>query len=207
MGIWKNITPVCIRNWLETLTTTERLNADSVKEGSTNLFLTAAEKTKLANTEPAGIVQMFAGSVAPTGWLFCDGAAINRVTYANLFAAIGTDWGVGDGSTTFNVPDMRGVYPKGAGTTSRTLGKDANGNFYAGTLAAYSTDKMQGHNHRIKQRTSFRGVGAEMGPDNDGGATYDSTVTIPVTDGINGTPRTGLTTEPQNAGFNFIIKT
>lgn len=87
----------------------------------------------------AGIVQMFAGAVtqsvssgvatvtgAPAGWLLCDGSAVSRTEYATLFAAIGTTWGAGDGSTTFNLPDLRGRAAIGAGTgtslTARTLG-------------------------------------------------------------------------------------
>lgn len=62
---------------------------------------------------PAGMMTPFAGSVAPTGWLFCDGSAVSRTTYAALFSAIGTLWGAGDGSTTFNLPDMRGRVPAG----------------------------------------------------------------------------------------------
>lgn len=57
---------------------------------------------------PVGTVQDFAGSTAPSGWLLCYGQAISRTTYAALFAVIGTAFGTGDGSTTFNVPDMRG---------------------------------------------------------------------------------------------------
>jgi len=52
-------------------------------------------------------------SPVPTGWLECSGSAVSRTTYANLFAAIGTTWGVGDGSTTFNLPDLRGEFPRG----------------------------------------------------------------------------------------------
>lgn len=55
-----------------------------------------------------GTVLDFGGSAAPTGWLLCYGQAISRATYAPLFAAIGTTFGVGDGSTTFNLPDCRG---------------------------------------------------------------------------------------------------
>lgn len=55
-----------------------------------------------------GEVKIYAGATAPTGWLFCYGQAISRTTYATLFAVIGTTYGVGDGSTTFNVPDIRG---------------------------------------------------------------------------------------------------
>ena len=66
----------------------------------------------------AGIIQMFAGATPPSGWLICDGSAVSRTTYATLFAAIGTTWGTGDGSTTFNLPDLRGRAPIGAGTGS-----------------------------------------------------------------------------------------
>lgn len=62
---------------------------------------------------PAGAVQFHAGSTAPAGWLKANGAAISRTAYAALFAAIGTTYGVGDGSTTFNLPDLRGEFPRG----------------------------------------------------------------------------------------------
>lgn len=59
-----------------------------------------------------GMVMAFAGTTAPTGWLKCDGSAISRTTYADLFAAIGTKYGAGDGSTTFNLP-TQSVIPLG----------------------------------------------------------------------------------------------
>lgn len=57
---------------------------------------------------PSGIISAFAGSVAPTGYLLCDGREVSRTTYADLFAVIGTTYGAGDGSTTFDLPDLRG---------------------------------------------------------------------------------------------------
>lgn len=63
---------------------------------------------------PAGSVVAFAGAQAPSGWILCDGAAVSRTTYSGLFAAIGTAWGEGDASTTFNLPDMRGRFLRGA---------------------------------------------------------------------------------------------
>lgn len=54
---------------------------------------------------PPGVIVPFAGTTVPDGWLICNGAAVSRTTYANLFAAVGTKWGSGDGSTTFNLPD------------------------------------------------------------------------------------------------------
>ena len=68
------------------------------------------------NIAPTGTVLPFAGSTAPEGWLLCQGTAINRTTYATLFAVISTTYGTGDGSTTFNLPDMRGVFARGQGT-------------------------------------------------------------------------------------------
>lgn len=61
-------------------------------------------------TEPIGIVKEFAGIMAPSGWLFCDGSAVSRVTYAGLFAVIGITYGCGDGLTTFNLPNLNNPY-------------------------------------------------------------------------------------------------
>ena len=58
----------------------------------------------------SGMVAAFATSSTPTGWLTCDGAAVSRTTYATLFSVIGTTWGTGDGSSTFNVPNLKGVF-------------------------------------------------------------------------------------------------
>jgi len=73
---------------------------------------------------PAGAIVPFGGAAAPAGWLLCDGAAVSRTTYAALFAAVGTTFGVGDGSTTFTLPDLRGRFPlgKAAAGTGSTLG-------------------------------------------------------------------------------------
>lgn len=74
---------------------------------------------------PVGTVMAFAGSSAPEGWLLCDGSAVSRITYANLWAALSTTYGAGDNSTTFNIPDAMGRTVVGAGTgsglTSRTI--------------------------------------------------------------------------------------
>lgn len=57
---------------------------------------------------PIGSIISYAGSTAPTNWLICDGSAISRTTYSDLYNLIGTAFGQGDGSTTFNLPDLRG---------------------------------------------------------------------------------------------------
>ena len=60
-----------------------------------------------------GTVMHFAASTPPPGWLVCNGAAVSRSTYAALFLAVGTTYGAGDGSTTFNLPDLRGEFLRG----------------------------------------------------------------------------------------------
>ncbi|KDN12551.1 Phage tail fiber protein [Snodgrassella communis] len=69
--------------------------------------------TQNINATPAGAVQFFAMSTAPVGWLKANGAAVSRILYANLFAAIGTTFGEGDGKNTFNLPDLRGEFLRG----------------------------------------------------------------------------------------------
>ena len=89
----------------------------------------------------AGVIKMYAGTTAPLGWLICDGSAVSRTVYAKLFHAIGTTYGAGDGSTTFNLPDLRGRTPVGVGTgtatgaTAHTLGEKAGAETHTLTQA------------------------------------------------------------------------
>lgn len=80
---------------------------------------------------PAGAVMPFAGTTEPSGWLLCYGQTVSRSTYASLFAAIGTTYGVGDGSTTFALPDLRGRVVAGqddmGGTSANRLTGQTNG--------------------------------------------------------------------------------
>lgn len=108
--------------------------------GSDNALPTEqAVREALTSLIPAGTMILFGGTSTPSGWFWCDGSAYSRTTYAALFAAIGTTWGVGDGSTTFNVPDLRGRAPigvgQGIGLTNRTLGSKLGEESHALTLA------------------------------------------------------------------------
>jgi hypothetical protein len=90
---------------------------------------------------PAGTIVAYGGASAPTGWLLCDATAVSRTTYARLFAAIGTGYGIGDGSTTFNVPEMRDRQPLGKGTNNATLGATGTA---AGASGAITSSNITG---------------------------------------------------------------
>lgn len=119
-----------------------------VKAGSVTdvLTVTSANTPNWSQPLPSGCIQMFAGNTIPSGWLECDGSAVSRTTYASLFAAIGTTWGTGDGSTTFNLPDMRGRAPigvgSGSGLTTRNIGQTGGAETH--TLAE---SEMPAHTH------------------------------------------------------------
>jgi microcystin-dependent protein len=101
-------------------------------------------------SSPIGSITMFGGGTAPNGWLMCDGTEYNRGTYASLFAVIGTTFGNGNGSTTFNVPDLRGRSPLGAGHngslyTNRILGESGGAETHTLTV-----NEMPKHSHEVK---------------------------------------------------------
>ena len=84
---------------------------------------------------PTGIVQFFAGSSAPKGWLVCDGSAVSRTEYDELFEVIGTTYGAGDGSTTFNLPNLIDRFAEGGksvGTKKEAGLPNITGTFYSG---------------------------------------------------------------------------
>ena len=95
-----------------------------VLPGVPTTSLQAATKSYVDQVTPAGSIMAFAASSAPTGWLICDGSAVSRTTYAALFAVVGTTWGVGDGSTTFNVPDLRGQFLRGFDSRATSTSND-----------------------------------------------------------------------------------
>jgi len=107
---------------------------------------------------PPGVIHQYAGSSAPSGYLLCDGSDVSRSDYANLFAAIGTAYGAGDGSTTFGIPDFRGRVPAGqddmGGTAASRLtsgGSGVDGATLGATGGAethtMTTTEMPSHTH------------------------------------------------------------
>lgn len=90
----------------------------------------------------AGMIMAWGGATIPSGWLNCDGSAVSRTVYNKLFSAISTIWGAGDGSTTFNLPDLRSATLRGVGTPTLYTSNTAI------TLAQIIDDKFQEHKHK-----------------------------------------------------------
>lgn len=117
---------------------------------------------KWATLLPPGMMMLYGAASPPTGWLACDGSAVSRTTYSALFAIIGTTFGAGDGSTTFNLPDLRGRTPIGSGTgsglTARTLGAT-----HGAETHVLSTAEMPAHTHTYNSVNTGSGVAAGSG--------------------------------------------
>ena len=104
------------------------------------------QSVPLEEKQIIGKVEYIAHSTVPSGFLKANGAAISRTTYAKLFEVIGTTYGVGDGSTTFNLPDLRGVFIRGL--------DEGRGLDSGRVLGSYQEDQNKNHNHVI-QLTAF----------------------------------------------------
>lgn len=141
---------------------------------------------------PAGSIIAWSGSSAPSGYLLCDGTAVSRTTYAALFAIAGTGYGVGNGSSTFNVPDLRDRVPLGKGTNNSTLGTQT------GSMSASSvvTTAADGDGDLTLSTTASDALGS---------GTKDVTQLALVT-GVTQASHTHSTTIPTSV-VNYIIKT
>lgn len=131
------------------------------------------ERLAAAAPDP-GDVKMTARAVAPAGWLLCDGAAVSRAEYAALYAAIGTTYGVGDGSTTFNIPNFLGRFPMGADPTnaSTAVGHTAHALGARGGEETHvlTTAEIPAHSH---QQIMGFGAGASARPQWNGTTNAD----------------------------------
>lgn len=167
--------------------------------------------------DPVGTLRMNAGATAPPGWLVCNGQAVSRTTYAALFAAIGEVWGDGDGSTTFNVPDLRGRVPRGVAASG--TGSSLGGTFGADThthTGPSHTHTGPSHSHSFSDTsTGAQAGGGGSGP--SAGASGSNHVhTISGNTGSGGTGNTGASgtaatgsssTIQASAAVHFLIKT
>jgi len=181
-----------------------------------------------ARVAPTGIVVPFAGSAAPTGWLLCYGQAISRTTYATLFGVVSTAYGIGDGSTTFNVPDLRGRVIAGkddmggvaaARLTSATItgGALALGKVGGEERHQLTTSELASHNHaltdpghsHVLDRANVGSAGSQYGYFGAAGTandkdTYSSTTGVTLADTGGDTPHNNV--QPTIIG-NYIIRT
>lgn len=150
-----------------------------------------------------GTIISFGGTVAPTGYLACDGSAVSRTTYSLLYAAIGSTWGAGDGSTTFNVPNLANMFLRGSGTSA---------------VGVYEADSYLNHTHAVTDpghlhtMTSSLDVkvdtsGAENSPHNVGATSTFSTNSNTTGISVNTSTTGGTETRPVNKRVLYVIKT
>jgi microcystin-dependent protein len=151
-------------------------------------------------TVPPGTLIFHCGNTAPSGFLKANGATISRSTYADLFAALGTTFGAGDGSTTFTLPDMRGEFPRGW--------DDGRGIDSGRAFGVAQTDALQSHRHRLDNVE-----GSSAGSLNDTNILFGTNTgnTIYFTGGpiqVSGfsTPRLADETRPRNIALLACIK-
>jgi len=191
-------------------------NANDVlqSDGSGNLSFTA-----LPTAVPSGTVHLFATTTAPSGYLECDGSAVSRTTYADLFAVIGTTWGAGNGSTTFNLPDLRGEFVRG---WDNSKGTDSGRSFASSqsdqnkqhnhTATATSTVTDPGHNHvyvdQVAIQENYRPWKAG---DNDCASrdknTSNAFTGISVSTSVSVANDGGSEARPRNIAMMYVIKT
>lgn len=190
---------------------------------------------RLPTTVPSGVVWATAASAAPTGFLLCDGSAVSRTTYASLFSAIGTTYGVGDGSTTFNIPDLRQRFPlgKAASGTGSTLGSTGGAidhtHVYTQVVSHTHTITDPGHVHSVTDPGHTHNVqvngaggagsvvqeGTTFSPVNVTGAALSNTTGISIQSHVtnitvNSTGTASPSTQSANPPYlvlNYIIKT
>lgn len=139
-----------------------------------------------------GSVSAFAMPTPPTGWLVCDGSAISRTEYADLFAAIGTLWGHGDEVTTFNLPDLRGEFVRGF--------DDGRGVDDGRAFASAQSDEFKSHYHGFVNQLGAQDAGND-GYITTGDDPVDQSLANSVTDNAGGDE-----TRPRNIAMTYAIK-
>lgn len=151
----------------QTVAGVKTFGSSPVLPGDASTALQAVPKQQLDALLPAGAVSFFSMSYAPSGWLIADGSAVSRTAYAALFAAIGTTFGAGDGSTTFNLPDLRGEFIRcWPGAKAVDTGR---------VFGSWQADNFRSHSHTYPGGTTGGGTAAQNGPPWGGVLTTNST--------------------------------
>lgn len=197
------------------------ISANTIQAGSINLIVYDGTNMQLlgtsfiANTSITGTIQLYAAISPPAGYLECDGSAVSRTTFSALFAIIGTTFGSGDGTTTFNLPDMRGYFARGW--------DDGAGIDPGRAFGSVQTDLLDSHSHTITDPShshpytyalaSNTGVLFQVGGSANAvvglSATglSNPTATDTNTTGITINNTGGVETRPKNVALLYVIKT
>lgn len=161
---------------------------------------------------PTGMIAPFGATTVPDGWLACDGSAVSRTTYAELFNVIGTTWGAGNGTSTFNVPDMRGRAVVGSGSGSG-LSSHAIASTFGEETHTLTTAEVPNHSHTDTGHSHSEGTATSSVI--NGGLEAPALAAIPSV-GITGTGFASLSSSGGGGDHNniqpsiaapFIIKT
>ncbi len=150
-----------------------------------------------------GEIVMSATSVAPSGWLICDGSEVSRIKYADLFNSIGIRYGAGDGVTTFNLPDTRGYFVRGfdqgAGNDPDVATRHA---LYNGSILAYQNDKIKSHKHQQTTNAYDWDTSYSWGTHSNGSVAKHADAISSAYTQLTG----GSETRPKNINFFYLIK-
>ncbi len=160
----------------------------------------------LAINSPTGSITIWATETAPAGYLICNGAAVSRTTYAGLFAVLGGYYGAGNGSTTFNIPDLRGLFVRGK---DNGRGLDPNR-----LLGSYQDSDNKSHAHGVYDPGHYHG-GVQNGTASTGRSTATDQPPAVYSYGNTGWAATNIgiyasggdESRPRNVALNYIIKT
>lgn len=180
------------------------------------------ELTNLLRSVPIGTIATYGGTnITPeSGWLVCNGREVQRAVYSNLFDAISNTWGSGNGSNTFNLPNLQGMFLRGVDTNG-TVDPDcqtrvnSQGQPVGAVVGSFQEDAFQGHYHEVwkynygdgprsgQARVAGEAVSIHPGRDQN---FLGQIVKSAIDDGANGPPRIGKETRPKNAYVYYIIK-
>jgi microcystin-dependent protein len=170
----------------------DAIEAIQAKIGADNSAVTTSLDYKVRVWNPVGEITMWGTNTAPTGWLICDGTAVSRTTYGSLFALIGTTYGVGDGSTTFNLPNLKGRVAVGRDSADAdwdTLGETRGAKTHTLTEA-----EMPSHTHLQNAHNHFLWITSTSNGSHYHTYTWDNVGTVTRTSGSTGTGGTPTST-------------
>jgi len=131
------------------------ISIDRLPTGTTASTVALGNHTHSMFITPPGVISQYAGTTAPDGYLLCQGQEVSRVDYADLFAVIGITYGAGDGSTTFNLPDLRQRVPVGLNSTGTFNALNNTGGSETHTI---TNDQLPSHTHSFSATSSSDGA-------------------------------------------------